>query len=66
MDVIQNRGSDIDVDILYDYTAKINPQGNWDVEVFTTATDANGFRDRYDLTFRYAPTPEEIVEALGV
>ena len=63
-EVINNRGADVSDDVLYDYNVRINPQGNHDVEVFTIGCDENGYRDRYDFTFRNHPTPQEIVEAI--
>ena len=66
-EVINNQGCHDNLrvrDELYDYNVRINQRDNWDVEVFTTASDDNGFRERFELTFRNAPTHEELLGAL--
>jgi hypothetical protein len=66
-EVINNQGCHDSLrvrDELYDYNVRINPQDNWDIEVFTTATDDNGFRDRFEFTFRNPPTHEELLGAI--
>jgi hypothetical protein len=49
---------------IYDYSVVRNVRDNWDVEVFTTEDDANGFRERFEFEFIYPPSIRDMMKAI--